>query len=103
MPVSGCECQCVPVSVSASECECQRVSSCILLDVPVCSGVQKTVGTPVLVGSGVTNLNLADYATADALIVGSHFKVAGHWSNDLDTGRLRQFMTAVHLVRRNAS
>ncbi|KAL0115842.1 hypothetical protein PUN28_011013 [Cardiocondyla obscurior] len=54
--------------------------------------VQKCVATklPVLIGSGVTLDNINNYTdTADALIVGSHFKVAGRWENELDPTRVR--------------
>lgn len=44
--------------------------------------VAKSVHLPVMVGSGVTTDNVADYAKAHALIVGSHFK---------SSGRLRSF------------
>lgn len=48
---------------------------------------------PVLVGSGVTKENLKDYVgRADALIIGSHFKQNGHWSNELSDERIRDFM-----------
>jgi predicted TIM-barrel enzyme len=40
---------------------------------------------PVLIGSGVTNENLSHYKSANGLIVGSHFKMDGHWTNELDT------------------
>ncbi|CAB0012632.1 unnamed protein product [Nesidiocoris tenuis] len=39
--------------------------------------VKKSVSIPVLVGSGVTTENVGDFMTADALIVGSHFKSEG--------------------------
>ena len=51
--------------------------------------VSAAVGIPVLVGSGVTPDNIADYAAADALIVGSSVKEGGVWSNALDPGRVR--------------
>lgn len=45
---------------------------------------------PVLIGSGVTLDNMDDYVdAADALIVGSHFKMAGRWQNALDPERVR--------------
>lgn len=55
--------------------------------------VRKHVATsrlPVLIGSGVTLDNMDRYATtADALIVGSHLKIAGRWENALDADRVR--------------
>lgn len=49
---------------------------------------------PVIVGSGVTEGSVGRYlGKADALIVGSHFKVKGHWHGDVDEERVRNFMT----------
>ena len=45
--------------------------------------VSQAVSVPTLVGSGITPENLAEYATADALIVGSSLKSGGLWSNPL--------------------
>ena len=48
---------------------------------------------PVLVGSGITADNLKTYLPlADAFIVGSHFKKAGHWANPLDPARIRRLL-----------
>lgn len=44
---------------------------------------------PVMVGSGVTEENLAEFSTAAALIIGSHFKVGGGWAAGLDKDRVR--------------
>jgi membrane complex biogenesis BtpA family protein len=49
--------------------------------------VRHAVRLPVLVGSGVTPTNLAAYASADALIVGSSLKRDGIWSNPLEPAR----------------
>ena len=54
---------------------------------------------PVLVGSGVTADNVADYTNADALIVGSYFKHNGDWTNELDTNRIQTFMEALNKYR----
>jgi membrane complex biogenesis BtpA family protein len=51
--------------------------------------VSEAVEIPTLVGSGVTPENMAYFATADALIVGSSVKEGGLWSNPLDDGRVR--------------
>jgi membrane complex biogenesis BtpA family protein len=48
------------------------------------AAVAAAVGIPVLVGSGVTPDNLARFAAADALIVGSSVKHGGVWSGPLD-------------------
>jgi membrane complex biogenesis BtpA family protein len=56
---------------------------------------------PVLVGSGVTPATVADLAAvARALIVGSSIKRAGHWANDPDPARVREFTRAVARARR---
>jgi predicted TIM-barrel enzyme len=47
---------------------------------------------PVLVGSGVTAANLASFAPATALIVGTHFKQGDHWANPLDQEKIRQLI-----------
>ncbi|HEY3358255.1 MAG TPA: BtpA/SgcQ family protein [Polyangia bacterium] len=51
-------------------------------------------GLPVLVGSGVTPENLAVYAAADGVIVGSFVKRDGVWSNPLDPARLAAVVRA---------
>ncbi len=56
--------------------------------------VADAVGIPVLVGSGITARNLADYAAADAFIVGSSVKQGGHWSNPIDPEALRAVVRA---------
>ena len=51
---------------------------------------------PVLVGSGLTAENLPDYLpVADAFIIGSFFKRAGHWENPLDPGRIHRLLDAL--------
>jgi membrane complex biogenesis BtpA family protein len=52
------------------------------------------VAIPVLVGSGVTPENLARYAAADGLIVGSSVKREGLWSNALDPARVKAVAAA---------
>ncbi|XP_011697572.1 PREDICTED: uncharacterized protein F13E9.13, mitochondrial, partial [Wasmannia auropunctata] len=58
-----------------------------------------TTKLPVLIGSGVTLDNVDNYVeAADALIVGSHLKMAGQWENALDPVRVRAFVR--HLKNR---
>nr|XP_026692881.1 uncharacterized protein F13E9.13, mitochondrial-like [Ciona intestinalis] len=57
--------------------------------------VQDEVGIPVLVGSGVTADNVDKYIHTSALIVGSHFKVGGVWSNPVDANLVQKFMKKV--------
>ncbi len=48
---------------------------------------------PVFVGSGVSMENIGELLTAsDGLIVGSHFKRNGHWTNEIEEERVREFM-----------
>ncbi|XP_078043060.1 uncharacterized protein F13E9.13, mitochondrial [Augochlora pura] len=54
--------------------------------------IKKAAKGPVLVGSGVTIDNVDEYLTSDAVIVGSHFKRNGLWSNPVDEQRVRDFM-----------
>ncbi len=62
--------------------------------------VQAAVNIPVLVGSGVTLENVAQFLpVADALIVGSHFKTGGHWAHPVDGERVRAFMERVQSLR----
>ena len=62
--------------------------------------VKNAVDIPVLVGSGVTFENVEGYLTiADALIIGSYFKTNGHWTQGVETERVRQFMAKVNNLR----
>ncbi len=55
---------------------------------------------PVLVGSGVTDANVAEfYAGADALVVGSYFKRGGLWSNPPERERVGRLVDAVRRLR----
>lgn len=58
---------------------------------------------PVLVGSGVTTENVAQYMSANALIVGSHLKMFGQWSNDIDPMQVKLFMGKVQKIRETDS
>ncbi len=62
--------------------------------------VSEAVELPVLAGSGVGLSNLpTSLSAADALIVGSAFKVSGHWSQPVDAARVESFMHAVRAWR----
>ena len=51
---------------------------------------------PVLLGSGVTPENVAEfYEAADGFIVGTYFKEGGLWSNTVDAARVRRLVEAV--------
>jgi membrane complex biogenesis BtpA family protein len=71
------------------------ISTGCAADVAELRAVKQGVPLPVFVGSGVTRENLADYAIADGLIVGSHFKQEGRWDATVDERRVQAFMEAV--------
>ncbi len=55
---------------------------------------------PVFVGSGVSMENIGELLTAsDGLIVGSHFKRNGHWSNEIEEERVREFVAEAARVQ----
>ena len=63
--------------------------------------VRDATSLPLFVGSGVTAENVANYLEiADAVIVGSTFKVDGKWHNDIDADRVTAFMDEVRKARR---
>jgi len=53
----------------------------------------------VLVGSGVTDQNIHNYSDANAFIIGSHFKVDGHWTEELDSRKIGRFMECINRIR----
>jgi membrane complex biogenesis BtpA family protein len=62
--------------------------------------VKRAVGLPVIVGSGVTEGNVAKYlAAADAVIVGSSLKENGMWDNPVDRRKVESFMAAARNLR----
>jgi membrane complex biogenesis BtpA family protein len=53
-------------------------------------------GLPVILGSGINQDNINQfYQEADGFIIGSAFKVEGHWSNRIDERRLERFMKVI--------
>ena len=55
---------------------------------------------PVLLGSGVTPENVAEfYDAADGFIVGSYFKERGLWSNPVEPARVERLTAAVRTLR----
>ncbi len=59
---------------------------------------------PVILGSGISADNLSDFFyEADGFIVGSSFKVNGHWSNTIDPSRVERFITIVSKLRNTAA
>jgi uncharacterized protein len=62
--------------------------------------VREACALPVIIGSGVTVANVAAYAAADAVIVGSSLKQQGLWSNSLDAARVAALMDRVRSLPR---
>jgi uncharacterized protein len=62
--------------------------------------VADAVGVPTLIGSGITPQNVADYAAADAFIVGSSVKRGGSWAGALDAARVRALVRAFRKLPR---
>ncbi|KAI6230161.1 Photosystem I assembly BtpA domain containing protein [Aphelenchoides fujianensis] len=62
--------------------------------------VRSAVRLPVLVGSGVTAENCADFRAAHGFIVGTHFKRDGRWTNELDAERIETFVRRVRELKR---
>ena len=55
---------------------------------------------PVIVGSGITQENVANYLPiCDAMIIGSYFKEDGYWENKLSYERIVRFMDLVNEVK----
>jgi membrane complex biogenesis BtpA family protein len=62
--------------------------------------LKKELNFPVLVGSGISLENLANYLPiCDAMIVGSYFKEKGYWENPLDKKKVKVFMERVEEIR----
>ena len=62
--------------------------------------VKRATRLPVYLGSGVTAANVGEFrAAADGFIVGSEFKIGGHWSGAVDPKRVRRFMTALERTK----
>ena len=53
----------------------------------------------MLVGSGVTDQNIHHYVDANAFIIGSHFKVGGHWTEELESRKIGRFMEHINQIR----
>lgn len=61
---------------------------------------RNVTGLPVLAGSGVTATNLDQYFhCCDGVIVGSTLKRNGHWANELDPGRVQEFVDKLNSLR----
>ena len=61
--------------------------------------VAAAVAIPTLVGSGITPENVAQFAAADAFIVGSSPKRDGLWSNPVDPARAAALVKAFERIK----
>lgn len=69
-------------------------------DIDEIKAVASETQLPVIIGSGVSIDNVAQYLPiSDALIVGSYFKKEGFWKNELETTRIKKFMAKVNGLR----
>jgi membrane complex biogenesis BtpA family protein len=60
------------------------------------AAVKRATRLPVLLGSGVTAGNVANFrAHADGFIIGSEFKRGGHWAGAVDPKRVTRFLQAL--------
>jgi len=51
---------------------------------------------PVLIGSGVDAENIAEFSqAADGFIIGSYFKVDGHWASEVDRSRVEKLLSSL--------
>jgi len=98
----------VSVSAMAEAAEFMRADAVIVTgavtgDPPLLADVREVKARcrlPVVLGSGVDVNNLAAfYPEAEAFIIGSHFKVDGHWANPVDARRVEAFMARVRELR----
>lgn len=62
--------------------------------------LKTSISLPILIGSGVTKTNLEQYLSADALIIGSHFKRDGFWINSIDEERVKRFMNKINMFKK---
>jgi membrane complex biogenesis BtpA family protein len=57
-------------------------------------------GLPIVLGSGINEHNIVEfYSEADGFIIGSAFKVDGHWANQIDSARLERFMSVTRSIK----
>lgn len=65
--------------------------------------VKAVTGLPLIIGSGIDEQNIAGFwSFADAFIVGSSFKIAGNWENEVELERVQDFMKRVSDLRKNS-
>src|SRR6266850_7382262 len=87
--------------------DCVIVTGNVTGDPPRVADVQEAKAhcrLPVILGSGISTDNIMEfYNEADGFIIGSAFKVDGHWSNTIDPSRVARFMRRIEQVGKGAS
>ncbi|MDX8337988.1 BtpA/SgcQ family protein [Draconibacterium sp. IB214405] len=62
--------------------------------------VREVTNLPLMIGSGIDEENIAGFwPFADGFIVGSSFKIAGNWENEVETERVKSFIERVKHLR----
>ncbi|VAX27230.1 hypothetical protein MNBD_IGNAVI01-2407 [hydrothermal vent metagenome] len=70
-------------------------------DIEELSQVRKNTDLPILIGSGITYENIDNYFnSANAFIIGSHFKFEGNWMNKVDAARVKRFMNKINDMKK---
>ena len=76
--------------------DCVIVTGSVTGEAPQLQDVQEAKNhcrLPVFLGSGISEANVEQfYNEADGFIIGSAFKISGHWSNTIDPARVTQFI-----------
>ena len=76
--------------------DCVIVTGSVTGEAPVLSDVQEAKANsqlPVILGSGINETNLHEFSNdADGFIIGTAFKVDGHWANTVDPVRVERFV-----------
>jgi len=87
--------------------DCVIVTGNVTGEAPVPADVREAKAhcrLPVVLGSGINEDNVAEfYQEADGFIVGSAFKVDGHWSNTIDPSRVSRFVALVSTLAQGAN
>jgi membrane complex biogenesis BtpA family protein len=86
-------------AVEFMRCDAVIVTGSVTGEAPIIADVHEAKAhcrLPALLGSGIDADNIADfYQAADGFIIGSFFKVDGHWANPVEAERVRRLMTQV--------
>ncbi|KAK2584250.1 hypothetical protein KPH14_006661 [Odynerus spinipes] len=70
------------------------------VDVNELNEVKRVAKGPILIGSGVSFDNMDRYASADAMIIGTNFKIDGNWENSVAKDKVSDFMTKLEEIQK---